>query len=363
MRSFRLDLWKPEEYDYKAAYGFMPNIRAYLHEEDDQPRKCMLMVPGGGYCMLAPHEGELPAMEYYKMGLNVFVLTYTNDITMCVPLKKQPVNDISRAVRLIRKNADEYRIIPDNLLICGFSAGGHVCGSLCVHFNDIADPDPVLNAVSNRPDAAILAYPVITSGKYTHIYSMQALLGYDPSPGELEYFSLEKQVTADTPPCFLWQTAEDNAVPVENTYLFAMALREAGVPFAHYVFPSGMHGLSVASPEQFSGRAGGEYVCEQLGLALKHVKDNTAVNLSSRRREELMKQFSMTEDPEPAAGDATQSENTGNDQPGSAPDGEHSVSDADIERGRLFSEHFADVQMWPRLSQIWFERIFSKKSN
>ena len=177
MKTFRLDLWKPGEYTYEAAYGFMPNVHAYLHDEDDSVRKCMLMVPGGGYCMLAPHEGELPAMEYYRMGLNVFVLTYTNDITMCVPLKKQPMNDISRAVRLIRKGADEYRIAPDKLVICGFSAGGHVCGSLCVHYSDIVDPDPEINAFSNRPDAAILSYPVLTSGKYTHIYSMQALLG------------------------------------------------------------------------------------------------------------------------------------------------------------------------------------------
>jgi len=108
MKAFRLDLWKPEEYDYAAAYGFMPNVHAFLHDEDDSVRKCMLVVPGGGYCMLAPHEGELVAMEYYRMGLNVFVLTYTNDITMCVPLKKQPMSDLSRAVRLVRKNAGEY---------------------------------------------------------------------------------------------------------------------------------------------------------------------------------------------------------------------------------------------------------------
>jgi len=347
MKTFRVDLWKPEEYTYEAAYGFMPNIRAYLHEEDDTPRKCMLMVPGGGYCMLAPHEGELPAMEYYKMGMNVFVLTYTNDITMCVPLKKQPMNDISRAVRIIRKGAAEYRIDPCKLLICGFSAGGHVCGSLCVHFGDIIDPDPELNKISNRPDGAILAYPVITSGKYTHIYSMQALLGYDPSPEELEYFSLEKQVTKDTPPCFLWQTAEDNAVPVENTYLFAQALRSAGVPFAHYVFPIGMHGLSVASLEQFSGWHGGEYVCEQLGLALKHVKDNTAVNLNPKRREELIRQFSLDKD-----------DTAGNENDKKHPDGESSASEASREeKARIFSEQFSDVHMWLELSRIWYERF------
>ena len=230
MRTFRQDLWKADEYTYKAAYGFMPNIHAFLHEEDNENRKCMLVVPGGGYCMLTPHEGELPAMQYYKMGLNVFVLTYTNDITMCVPLKRQPMEDLSRAIRLIRKNAADYHILPDKLFICGFSAGGHVCACVSTHFADIADPDKDLAGISNRPDGTILCYPVITTGEYTHIYSIQALLGKNPSKEELDYFSLEKQVTADTPPCFLWQTLEDSLVPVENTYLFAKALKEKGIP-------------------------------------------------------------------------------------------------------------------------------------
>ena len=244
MKTFRLDLWKPEEYTYAAAYGFMPNVRAFLHDEDDGVRKCMIVVPGGGYCMLAPHEGELVAMEYYRMGLNAFVLTYTNDITMCVPLKKQPMSDLSRAVRLVRMHSSEYHLDPDKLLICGFSAGGHVCGCLCTHFEDVTDPDPALNAISNRPDAAIFGYPVITSGKYTHIYSMQALLGQNPSEEELEYFSVEKQVKENTPPCFLWQTVEDNLVPVENVYLFAKALKEKGpvwidchIAKTEYVYP------------------------------------------------------------------------------------------------------------------------------
>lgn len=335
MKQFRLDLWKDGEYTYAAAYGFMPNVRAFLHEEDDSIRRCMVMVPGGGYCMLAPHEGELPAMEYYKMGMNVFVLTYTNDITMSVPLKRQPMEDISRAVRLIRKNAAEYHIAAEKLLVCGFSAGGHVCASLCTHFDDITDPDPELNAVSNRPDGAILCYPVLTSGKYTHIWSMQALLGTDPAPEELEYFSLEKQVSEKTPPCFLWQTLEDDLVPVENIYLFAKALKDKRVPYAQYVFPKGGHGLSVASLEQFSGWHGGEYVCEQLGLALEHVKADTAVNLTPKRREELMQQFFAPHE----------------DAPAQEPAENRMPSPQEL------AEQFADVHMWPELSRIWFERF------
>ena len=287
---FRKEIWKDGEYSYAAAYGFTPNIFAYLHN-DDEKRDCMLIVPGGGYCMVVPHEGELPANEFFRRGMNVFVLSYTTDITMSVPLKKQPLNDISRAVRFIRSNAEEYNIDGKKFLICGFSAGGHVCGSLAVHFDDVTDPDQELNKISNRPDGVILSYPVLTSGEFTHPDSIRALLGNDPSEEELEYFSLEKQVSDNTPPCFMWQTQTDDLVPVENTYLFAMALREKKIPFAHYVFPSGFHGLSIASDEQFRGWSGGNYTMEQTMRAAHAVKDGKGINVSEERRKELIDQF------------------------------------------------------------------------
>ena len=332
MKTERIDLWKDTEYDYAAAYGFMPNIRTFIHNEDDSARKCILVAPGGGYCMCAPHEGELVALEFYKKGMNAFVITYTTDITMSIPLKKQPLKDIARAVRIIRKNGKEFNIIPDKLLICGFSAAGHLCATLATHYDDVPDNDPELKDISCRPDAVILGYPVITSGKYTHASSIEALLGKNPSEEELDYFSLEKQVTGNTPPCFIWQTVGDSIVPVENSYLFAKALKEHNVNFAQYVFPFGDHGLSVASEEQFKGWRGGEYSCEQLGKVLEHVKNNTLVNVSEKRRNELMEQFfSNKPAPEPPK-----------DMPfGKKPEG----------------NPFADVNMWPELAYIWFNRL------
>lgn len=283
-------IWKPAEYSYEAAYGFIPNIHAYLHP-DDKNRDAMLMAPGGGYCMCVPHEGELPAMDFYDRGMNVFVLSYTTDITMSVPLKKQPLSDISRAVRFLRRNAGTYRIEGKKLIICGYSAGAHVCGTLAVHHQDIEDPDPSYAAFSNRPDGVILSYPVITTGEFTHDGSVYALLGADPSEEELAWFSLEKQVTELTPPCFLWQTQTDDLVPVENSYLFAMALRKAGVPFAHYVFPEGMHGLSIANSQYFAGWTGGDYTMDQVMRAARAVRDGKGVRVSDKRREELIEQF------------------------------------------------------------------------
>src|SRR5699024_6037393 len=172
---------------------------------------------GGAYRNASPSEGHLPAEEFYRAGHNVFVLAYTVNL-LDEPLKLQPLRDISRAVRMIRKNAEKYSVDPEKIALCGFSAGGHLCASLCVHFGDITDPAPRYQAVSDRPDAAILSYPVITSGEYAHRDSMTALLGSEPTEEELEYMSLEKHVTADATPCFLWQTVTDATVPVENSY-------------------------------------------------------------------------------------------------------------------------------------------------
>ncbi len=290
MNCFRKDIWQEGEYIYAAAYGFTPNVFAYLHN-DDEKHDCMLVVPGGGYCMVVGHEAEIPALEFYNRGMNVFVLTYTTDITMSVPLKRQPLEDISRAVRFIRKNADKYGIEGKKLIVCGFSAGAHVCGSLAVHYEDVKDQDPELDAISNRPDGVILSYPVITTGEFTHADSIRALLGIDPTPEELKYYSLEKQVKENTPPCFIWQTEEDGLVPVENSYLFAMALRKKKVPFAHYVFPAGFHGLSAANKTFFEGWAGWEYTMEQTMRAAGAVRDGKGVNVSDKRKEELIEQF------------------------------------------------------------------------
>ncbi len=292
IKKFRKNIWNDGEYDYAASYGFTPNIFAYLHN-DDEKRDCMLVVPGGGYCMVVPHEAEIAAMEFYNRGMNAFVLTYTTDITMSVPLKKQPLEDISRAVRFLRHNAEEYNIDGRKLVICGFSAGAHVCGSLAVHFGDVKDQDPELDKISNRPDGVILSYPVITSGEFAHRDSFRALLGGDAAQEELDYFSLEKHVTADTPQCFIWQTQEDDLVPVENSYLFAMALRKAGVKFAHYVFPDGFHGLSVANKYYFRGWSpdGWNNTMEQTMRAVHAVKDGKGINVSDKRKEELIEQF------------------------------------------------------------------------
>ncbi len=261
MRHDRINIWENGEYGYSAAFGFQPNLRTYLHE-DGMARPCVLVIPGGGYRMVSPAEGEIVAKCFYNKGYQSFVGTYTTDYLGLEPLKNQPLNDISRMLRLIRSRAKEFNVLPDRIVVCGFSAGAHLCGSLCVHWQDVSDA--AYADVPNKPDGAILSYPVITSGAFAHRDSFTALLGNKADEAALKYVSLEKHVNSDTPPMFLWQTVTDELVPVENSYLMAMALKEKGIPFAHHVFPAGMHGLSLSNDDWANNRLGGPYTMEQM---------------------------------------------------------------------------------------------------
>ena len=337
MRKEKLTLWKPEEYTYPMAMGFIPNIMTYIHDEDTQIRPVMIVVPGGGYCVVSPTEAEIVALDFYEKGYNAFVLTYTTNLLMQIALGDQPMKDLSRAIRYVRKNADDFHADPDRVVVCGFSAGGHLCGSVCVHYKDVEDRDAEYQAYSNRPDAAILSYPVITTGQYTHQGSIMALLGvrYDldanglvcaASEAELAYMSLEKQVTPDTPPCFIWQTAEDEAVPVENSYLFAQACKAQGVPFAHHVFSKGRHGLSLANEVWASGQFGEPYTMEQTMALVNAVRDRQ-IPLPEETREGILKQFDFSDPNE------------------------------------MFKNMYVnpEVRIWPELAKQWLEKIWHSK--
>lgn len=273
MKKEQITLWQDGEYNYEMAQGFVPNIMSYIHEEESsQPRPCMIVVPGGAYCFVSPSEGELPAKKFYEYGYNTFVLTYTVNPIYAYPLNDQPMKDLSRAIRYVRANHKEFNIDPDKLAICGFSAGGHLVGSVCVHHKDVKDVNPQYADISNKPNAAILSYPVITSGQYAHQGSFDALLGTDAPKEMLEYYSLEKQMNDDIPPCFIWQTVIDETVPIENSYIFADALKNQGIPYAHHVFSEGKHGLSTADGAFGRSEFGEPYTIIQTSLVTAAVK-------------------------------------------------------------------------------------------
>ncbi|MCI5529925.1 MAG: prolyl oligopeptidase family serine peptidase [Blautia sp.] len=175
----------------------------------------------------------------------------------------------------------------------GFRLCTHLCGSICVHFEDIKDAE--YEGISNRPDAAILSYPVITSGEFAHRDSFCALFGENPPAEKLEYMSLEKQVNDTTPPCFLWQTVTDNTVPVENSYLMAEALRRQGISSAHHVFSSGKHGLSLANEAWANGEYGETDTMEQINRTVQCIKEGK-LPLPEEVRQQILDAFDYDEE-------------------------------------------------------------------
>ena len=202
----KIELWQKSEYTYPLAFEFVPNMRPYLLD-DEKTHPCMIVLPGGGYAVVVPPEGELVAKAFNKLGYNCFVMTYTTNQLMREPVMDQAMKDLARAIRYVRKNADEYCVDPDKLYVCGFSAAGHVCASVCDYWDEITDPNPEYGSISCCPDAAILSYPVITSGKFAHQDSFRFLLGADiydrnddGAKALLDRYSLEKNVKESNPP-------------------------------------------------------------------------------------------------------------------------------------------------------------------
>ncbi|MEW9699740.1 alpha/beta hydrolase [Paenibacillus sp. SI8] len=203
----------------------------------------VIICPGGGYGRRAFHEGEPVAKWLNGLGIAACVLNYR----VAPHQHPTPLQDAQRAIRTVRHYADEWRIDPNRIGILGFSAGGHLASSAGTLYDagDAHAADPI-DRQSSRPDAMILCYPVITFGEFAHEGSKLNLLGETPDDALMTLMSTEKQVTADTPPTFLWHTAEDASVPVENSLLFTAALSRNRVPFDLHVFESGRHGIGLA---------------------------------------------------------------------------------------------------------------------
>ncbi len=221
-----------------------PTITVYSPAVDRPNGTAVIICPGGGYTNLSnDREGVQYANWLSTLGITPFVLKYR--------LKEYghpaPLQDVLRAVRLIRSRSLEFQIDPARIGVMGSSAGGHVAASAGTLFDEPAGrTGPALDDTSGRPDFLILMYPVITmDDPWAHTGSRKALLGPEPSPVWLKLLSLEKQVTNATPPTLLIHTQEDKGVPVENSILFYQALTKAGVPAEMYLFEHGSHGMGM----------------------------------------------------------------------------------------------------------------------
>ncbi len=207
-------------------------------------RGCVIVCPGGGYTHRGPHEGEPVARMFNDHGISSLVLNYRFG-----PYKSPViVSDVKRAIRVVRYNAEKWGIDPDKIAVIGFSAGGHLASVSATHYDDgIAGGDEI-DAVSSRPSAAILGYPVVTMDKkYTDETTRSVFIGGLENEEELAVkYSSECQVRDSGPPVFIWHTAGDPIVPVQNSIRLVSALASKKIPFEFHVFPEGAHGLSLA---------------------------------------------------------------------------------------------------------------------
>jgi acetyl esterase/lipase len=252
----------------------LPTITIHRPPEDLMNGTAIVICPGGGYGGLAVgHEGRDIAKWLNSFGVTGIVLEYRmNGGGYQHPI---PLQDAQRALRTVRHRSKSLKLDSTRIGILGFSAGGHLASTAGTHFDegDANAKDPI-DKVGCRPDFMILCYAVIAFGEpHTHKGSQLNLIGKNPSKELVVHLSNEKQVTAETPPTFLFHTDEDQAVASENSVAFYLALRKAKVPAELHIYRQGRHGLGLA--KNTKGTAGWSVACkdwlEAQGL-LSHLK-------------------------------------------------------------------------------------------
>ncbi len=242
--------------DYKKngleADGLKAELTSYLYEISEEnggrkKRPAVIIFPGGGYDYCSEREAEPVALKFIGAGIDAFVLRYS-----CYH-KKFPTNllEACAAVKYVRDNAEKFDIDPEKIIVCGFSAGGHLAASVSCHW----DKDFVAKGLDCdnevlKPNGCILCYPVITTGDLSHQGSIDNLLfGTEGEEKERLYdlVTLDKQVSENTPKTFLWHCADDDCVPVENSLLYMAGLSKNKIPFESHIFEWGGHGLALCN--------------------------------------------------------------------------------------------------------------------
>lgn len=215
--------------------------------DPNRKRPMIVICPGGGYQFTSEREAEPVAIRLNGMGFHSCVLKYSVQPAVFPSALCQ----LAKAVGKVRDHADEWNVDTNKIIVLGFSAGGHLAASLGVFWDKEFLTDKLEYSKEKiTPNGLVLCYPVITSGKNAHRGSFEALLGEKCQDEEnLNLVSLEKQVTANTPPTFLWHTFTDIAVPVENSFMFAEALLKNKIPVEMHIYPNGVHGLSLGTEE------------------------------------------------------------------------------------------------------------------
>lgn len=227
-------------------------MTGYLREANGEmpeyaKRPAILIIPGGGYSFVSERENEPIVVFFLQKGYQVFSLRYS---TGEYARDDRPFVDAAEAMHTIRTNAEAWNVIPDKIAVCGFSAGGHLAGCLGILSGQKELCEKAgLTTEQIRPNAQVLAYPVITSGEYAHRGSFEELTGCNEDCEAAQRYSLEKHVTPETSPTFLWHAVDDAAVPVENSLFLVQELQKNKVKYEAHFFAKGGHGASACSKE------------------------------------------------------------------------------------------------------------------
>lgn len=219
-----------------------PSIDCYVPDKNEHGIG-LIIFPGGAYHHLSEHEGKGYAEYFCKNGIACFVVKYR----VSPDGVKHPamIEDALAAIETIKSLATDFNLNPDKVGIMGSSAGGHLAAHTLTKWQEFE------SELSLKPAFGILCYPVITTGEFSHSGSFNNLVDGKLSPKQMEELSCEKNITENTPPCFIWHTQEDLAVPIENSLLFAAALRKKNIPFELHTYAKGRHGIGLETPYEW----------------------------------------------------------------------------------------------------------------
>ena len=236
--SYIMKLWSESMPYQNNAIDFTPYLTPYIVEGS---KIGVVVCPGGAYFCRAEHEGISYAKWLNSIGVSAIVLDYR-----VTPYQSPaPCCDVQRAIRVAKKELSQHGA--HKIGVMGSSAGGHLAASASVHYDKVFyEPQDEIDEICARPDFTILCYPVIDMYEFRHDGSRINLMGNTPKKSEKDFYSLHLQVTDNTPPAFLWHTSNDQAVPAENSILYAMALSEHNIPYELHIYPDGSHGLGLA---------------------------------------------------------------------------------------------------------------------
>jgi acetyl esterase/lipase len=226
-----------------------PGMYAFFPSSQENKGSAVIICPGGGYERLAYIAGGTQLAKWFNtMGITAFVLIYRLPHSPDL-LQREigPLQDVQRAMRVVRSRSAEWGIKSDKIGVMGTSAGGHLAATLATHTEDLSAVGDTLDKISYAPNYMILISPVISMGKFAHVGSRKNLLGENPSNELIEKFSIELQVTAKTPPCFLAGAFNDKSVHPSNSLMLYEALLEKGVVTSFHVFPQGAHSIAVGN--------------------------------------------------------------------------------------------------------------------